>query len=72
MNRQKIDSIESQGQIWLFWLLFVNFLKRSDNFSLFLVYGFFGILIPSSRDGFHLIFQKVLFKVGKVLISHNY
>ena len=50
-----------------------NFLKGSDNFSLFLVYSFLGMIL--TRDGFHWIIQKVIFKVGKVRFSpffHNY
>ena len=58
-------------------ICFANFLKKnSDNFSLFLVYSFLGmILINCQEMDFIELFKRSFFKVGKVrfsLFSHNY
>ena len=50
--------------------------KRFDNLFIFLLYtASWGLISELSRDGFHRIIQKVIFKVGKVRFSpfsHNY
>ena len=68
--------IRKRSNLAVFLLLANFFQKRSDNFSLFLVYSFLGmILINCQEMDFIEIFKRSFFKIGNGQvwpISHNY
>ena len=84
MNCQNMDLIESLQSSFFkvqkvkfgCFATFCNFLKkRFDNFFIFCTQLLGDDIDQLSRNGFHCIIQKVIFKVGKVrfsLFSHNY